>query len=108
LFGLELVYSTSDLGKILGKFNSPIQGRKLIIMNETGMASGEWHKGNDHLKSLITEDYVSIERKGLEFQESKLLEPKQDTNMYSALSVENRIIKKQLEDYHTQHNTLER
>ncbi|GET64999.1 highly derived D5-like helicase-primase [Rhizophagus irregularis DAOM 181602=DAOM 197198] len=33
------------------------------------MASGEWHKANDHLKSLITEDYVSIERKGLEFQE---------------------------------------
>jgi hypothetical protein len=41
LFGPELVYSTSDLRKILGKFNSPIQGRKLIIMNETGMASGE-------------------------------------------------------------------
>ncbi|GET59872.1 highly derived D5-like helicase-primase [Rhizophagus irregularis DAOM 181602=DAOM 197198] len=69
LFGPELVYSTSDLGKILGKFNSAIQGRKLIIMNEAGMASGEWHKANDHLKSLITEDYVSIERKGLEFQE---------------------------------------
>ncbi|GES94710.1 highly derived D5-like helicase-primase [Rhizophagus clarus] len=69
LFGPELVYSTSDLGKILGKFNSAIQGRKLIIINEAGMASGEWHKANDHLKSLITEDYVSIECKGLEFQE---------------------------------------
>ncbi|PKY61551.1 hypothetical protein RhiirA4_486677, partial [Rhizophagus irregularis] len=69
LFGPELVYSTSDLGKILGKFNSAIQGRKLIIINEAGMASGEWHKANDHLKFLITEDYVSIERKGLEFQE---------------------------------------
>ena len=30
------------------------------------MLSGEWHKANDHLKSLIMEDYVSIERKGLE------------------------------------------
>ncbi|CAJ0645597.1 11494_t:CDS:1 [Entrophospora sp. SA101] len=69
LFGPELVYSMSDLGKILGKFNSSIQGRKLIIMNEAGMLSGEWHKSNDHLKSLITEDYVSIERKGLENQE---------------------------------------
>ena len=38
-------------------------------MNEAGMLSGEWHKSNDHLKSLITEDYVSIERKGLENQE---------------------------------------
>ncbi|CAI2198538.1 1924_t:CDS:1, partial [Funneliformis geosporum] len=28
--------------------------------------------------------------------------------MYSALSVENRILKKQLEDYHFQLNTLER
>jgi hypothetical protein len=35
-------------------------------MNETGMSSGDWHKFNDHLKSLITEDYVTIERKGLE------------------------------------------
>ncbi|CAG8634499.1 10371_t:CDS:2 [Cetraspora pellucida] len=69
LFSPELVYSTSDLGKILEKFNSSIQGHKLIIMNEAGMLSGEWHKLNDHLKSLITEDYVSIEHKGLENQE---------------------------------------
>ena len=38
-------------------------------MNETGMASDEWHKANDHLKFLITEDYISIERKDLESQE---------------------------------------
>ncbi|CAI2195862.1 11107_t:CDS:1, partial [Funneliformis geosporum] len=49
LFGPELVYSTSDLGKILGKFNSAIQGCKLIIMNKAEMASGKWHKANDHL-----------------------------------------------------------
>src|SRR3954454_17385513 len=35
-------------------------------MNETSMSSGNWHKYNDHLKSLITEDYLTIERKGLE------------------------------------------
>jgi hypothetical protein len=35
-------------------------------MNETGMSSGEWHRFNEHLKSLITEGKVSIERKGLE------------------------------------------
>ncbi len=29
------------------------------------MASGEWHKTNDHLKSLITELYIIIEYKGL-------------------------------------------
>jgi hypothetical protein len=69
LFGPDLVFSTSDLGKILGRFNSPIQARKLIVMNEAGMVSGEWHKANDHLKALITEDYVSIERKGLESQD---------------------------------------
>ena len=51
--------------KILGHFNSPLQAQKLIVMNETGMSSGEWHKFNGHLKSLITEEMVSIERKGI-------------------------------------------
>uniref|UniRef100_U9UAF5 NrS-1 polymerase-like helicase domain-containing protein n=1 Tax=Rhizophagus irregularis (strain DAOM 181602 / DAOM 197198 / MUCL 43194) TaxID=747089 RepID=U9UAF5_RHIID len=40
--------------------------RKLIVMNETGMSNGEWHRFNGHLKSLITERMVAIERKGLE------------------------------------------
>ncbi|CAJ0645993.1 4491_t:CDS:1 [Entrophospora sp. SA101] len=66
VLGPNLYYATSDLGKILGKFNSLIQGKKLVVMNETGMASGEWHKFNEHLKALITEPKVSIERKGLE------------------------------------------
>ena len=35
-------------------------------MNKTGMSSGEWHKFNGHLKFLITEGMVSIERKGIE------------------------------------------
>jgi hypothetical protein len=54
------------LEKVLGRFNSAIQARKLVVMNETGMASGEWHRFNGHLKSLITERMVAIERKGLE------------------------------------------
>ncbi|GES87674.1 hypothetical protein GLOIN_2v1877063 [Rhizophagus clarus] len=56
----------SDLEKILRRFNSTIQARKFIVMNETGMSSGEWHRFNGHLKSLITERMVAIERKGLE------------------------------------------
>ena len=32
----------------------------------TGKVSGEWQKANDHLKSLITEPYITIERKGIE------------------------------------------
>src|SRR5436305_7926718 len=40
-------------------------------MNETGMSSGEWHKFNGHLKSLITEGRVAIERKGLETKRLK-------------------------------------
>ncbi|GBB85897.1 hypothetical protein RclHR1_12340001 [Rhizophagus clarus] len=59
----HLHYATSDLEKILGRFNSPIQARKLIVMNETKMSSGEWHKFNGHLKSLITERMVSIEHR---------------------------------------------
>ncbi|CAG8630008.1 7410_t:CDS:2, partial [Scutellospora calospora] len=42
-----------------------IQARKLIVMNETSMSSGDWNKYNDHFKSLITEDYLTIERKGI-------------------------------------------
>ena len=33
---------------------------------------------------------------------------KQNAEVYSALSSENRALKKQLEDYHSQHNTLEK
>src|ERR1043165_4108426 len=32
----------------------------------------------------------------------------QNAEVYSALSSENRVLKKQLEDYHSQHNTLEK
>src|SRR5437773_106193 len=66
VLGSELFFVTSDLGKVLGRFNSCIQARKLILLNKAEMASGEWHKANDHLKSLITEPYVTIECKGLE------------------------------------------
>ncbi|RHZ84965.1 hypothetical protein Glove_74g167 [Diversispora epigaea] len=66
VLGPNLYYATSDLGKILGKFNSLIQGKKLVVMNETSMSSGEWHRFNGHLKSLIVDPKVSIERKGIE------------------------------------------
>ena len=46
VLGPHLHFATSDLGKILGKFNSPLQGKKLIVMNETGMSSGDWHRSN--------------------------------------------------------------
>ncbi|CAI2198020.1 4277_t:CDS:1, partial [Funneliformis geosporum] len=39
---------------------------------------------------------------------AKLLGPEQDANMYSALFSENTTLKKQLEDYYFQPNTLER
>ena len=65
VLGPHLHFATSDLEKILGRFNSAIQARKLIVMNETGMSSGDWHRFNGHLKSLITEGMVTIERKGL-------------------------------------------
>jgi len=41
VLGRHLHYATSDLEKILGRFNSAIQARKLIIMNETKMSSKE-------------------------------------------------------------------
>ncbi len=71
VLGPHLHFVTSDLEKILGRFNSAIQARKLIIMNETGMSSGKWHKFNEHLKSLITEGRVAIECKSLETKRLK-------------------------------------
>ena len=69
VLGEHLHYATSDLEKILGHFNSAIQARKLIVMNETGMSNGDWHRFNGHFKSLITEGKVSIERKGLKLKQ---------------------------------------
>src|SRR6185437_11333113 len=66
VLGEYLHYATSNLKKIFERFNSAIQARKLIVMNETGMSSGEWHRFNRHFKSLIIERMVAIERKGLE------------------------------------------
>ncbi|PKK57732.1 hypothetical protein RhiirC2_721030 [Rhizophagus irregularis] len=66
VLGPHLHFATSDLEKILGKFNSPLQGRKLIVLNETGMSSGDWHKFNSRLKDFITTGRVDVERKGLE------------------------------------------
>ena len=40
-------------------------------MNKTEMSSGKWHKFNEHLKSLITEGRVAIERKGLKTKRLK-------------------------------------
>ena len=37
----ELFFATSDLRKVLGRFNSCIQAQKLILLNKAGMASGE-------------------------------------------------------------------
>ena len=39
VLGQELFFASSNLGKILGRFNSCIQARKLILLNETGMVS---------------------------------------------------------------------
>ena len=71
VLGKHLHYAISDLEKILGRFNSAIQARKLIVMNKTGMSSKDWHRFNGHLKSLITEGMVTIERKGLESKQLK-------------------------------------
>jgi uncharacterized protein (UPF0297 family) len=66
VLGPENFLSTSRLNDVVGRFNKEIQGRKLIVLNECGMTGSEWHSANDHLKSLITEPYVSIERKGID------------------------------------------
>ncbi|PKC05000.1 hypothetical protein RhiirA5_378966 [Rhizophagus irregularis] len=62
VLGPHFHFAISDLGKILGKFNNPLQGRKLITLNETGMSSDDWHRLNLCLKDLITTGKVDIYR----------------------------------------------
>ncbi|PKK78615.1 hypothetical protein RhiirC2_769992 [Rhizophagus irregularis] len=62
-----------------------LQARKLIIINEIGMSSGEWHKFNGYFKSLITEGRVTIERKDLKTKQLKDFAGYMVTNNQNAL-----------------------
>ncbi|RIA98845.1 hypothetical protein C1645_812335 [Glomus cerebriforme] len=61
----SLISQAVTKGFLAKPIDNAIQARKLIIMNEIGSSSEEWHKFNGHLKSLIMEGKVAIECKDL-------------------------------------------
>jgi hypothetical protein len=65
VLGNELVYSTSDVSSLVGRFNAPLVGRVLFVLEEAPCGSTyDWKVLENRLKNYITENMISIERKG--------------------------------------------
>lgn len=64
MMGFKYVAWTSDSEQIFGRFNSLIEGKILLVLDE-GLWSGD-KKTESKLKDLITRRDVNIERKGFE------------------------------------------
>ena len=64
VLGNELVYTTSDVTSLVGRFNAPLVGRVLFVLKEAPCASAyDWRILENRLKNYITESMISIERK---------------------------------------------
>lgn len=64
VLGHKLVYSTSDSNILSGRFNGPLMGTMLFVLEEAPCASvGDWKVLDSKLKNFITEPYISIEKK---------------------------------------------
>jgi hypothetical protein len=65
VLGNELVFSTSDVSSLAGRFNASLVGRLLFVLEEAPCGSAnEWKVLTDKLKNFITENMISVERKG--------------------------------------------
>jgi putative DNA primase/helicase len=51
---------------LLKQFNKKIQGKRLIVVNETSSTKEKFMSGFDKMKSFITDDIINIEPKGRE------------------------------------------
>ena len=64
VLGNELVYTTSDVSSLVGRFNAPLVGRVLFVLEEAPCASAyDWRILENRLKNYITESTISVERK---------------------------------------------
>ena len=65
VLGSEVIYQTSDSNILSGRFNGPLQGKMLFVLEEAPCATqGEWKVLDSKLKNFITEHTISIEKKG--------------------------------------------
>ena len=64
IMGLKYVYDTDDIDSIVGKFNSAIAGKFMVVLNE---ATGrDTNQVVDKIKNIITRTSVNIEYKGID------------------------------------------
>jgi hypothetical protein len=66
LIGKKYTATIKDLKKVSGKFNSILEHKLLITLDEVSNIEKNYHRTFDKLKNLITEDTQQIERKGID------------------------------------------
>ena len=66
VMGDGLFYQTKDIDKVIGRFNSCVEAKRLIALNEISMPCDKWHSTMDKFKSMATDPTVTIERKNQE------------------------------------------
>jgi hypothetical protein len=65
LLGKHLYAYCNDIEQVIGRFNGILMNKLLTCCDEISNYGGA-HKSNDKLKSLITEEQINIEHKGME------------------------------------------
>jgi len=67
VFGRALSLSTTGLGSLTQRFNGSVQSKLFINANELSLVDSEtFNAAFDRMKSLITDPFVQIEKKGIE------------------------------------------
>ena len=66
VLGPALFFQTPDIEKATGRFNSAIEGKRLVAFSELGMPTDKFHPTMERVKSLTTDPTLTIERKGQE------------------------------------------
>jgi hypothetical protein len=69
VFGKHLSFSTNGIKPLTQRFNGCTMSKIFCCCNELSTindSGNNWHSGFDSMKNLITDDLISIEKKGLE------------------------------------------
>ena len=66
IVGKEYFTPVNDIQRLTSNFNSQFEKSIFIGIEEVVSAAGDYHKVQNILKSLITEDYKMIEKKGID------------------------------------------
>ena len=69
IYGRDLSFETSGIDAIAGKFNSSRAGAQFGVCNELSTIEGTkeaWSSAFDMMKNAITDDFVQVEKKGID------------------------------------------